>query len=53
MKIITNELGDTAKMAAMLIWVKNILNFFFSGTNWLEAWYVASGTHVLPRLFKR
>ena len=46
MEIYTNELGHMIKMT-----FKNLV-LYNQRTDDLRAWYVASGTRVLPRLFK-
>ena len=51
MKIYINALGHMTKMAAMPLYGKKTLKTFFSRTNGLMTWYVASGTQVLPRFF--
>ena len=51
MKIYSNDPGHMTSMAAMPICGKNLKK-----SNWkandLKCWYVASGTQVLPNLFK-
>ena len=60
MKIYTNELGHTTKLAAMPIYIvknfKNVLQIYgpmaFKQDRWPLTWYVALGTRVVPRMFK-
>ena len=51
MKIYMNELGNMTKMATVLMYGKNHL-LQAELTYDLETQYVASGTRVLPILFK-
>ena len=49
-KICSNVLGHVAKMASMPIYGKNLL--WNQEADDLETWYAASGSQVLPNLFK-
>ena len=52
-KINKTELGHMTKMAAMPIYGKSLSNPLWNQwTDGLGIWYVASGTRVLPRMFK-
>ena len=55
MKIFTNELGHMTKIASMPIYGKKNLKNLLLQNQWFDGlgtWYVASGTRILPRLFK-
>ena len=53
-KISSNGLGHMAKMAAMPIYVKNLINLLLRNqkADDVETWYAALGAQVLPSLFK-
>ena len=53
-KVCSNDPGHITKMAAMLIYGKNLKNIFLRNqkTDDLETWYSSSGALVLPSLFK-
>ena len=47
-----NNLGHMIKIAAMPIYGKNPLKFYFSGTDFNETWHEAFGTGVLQCVYK-
>ena len=53
-KVYINGLGHMTKMAAMLIYGKNLKNLLLQNHKFydLETWHVASGTQALQRLYK-
>ena len=53
MKMCSNVPGHMTKMASRPIYCKNVQNLLRNQeTDNLETWYTASGTQVLPNLFK-
>ena len=54
MKIYSNVLGHMTKMASRPIYDKNLQNILLRNqeVDDLETWYTASGTQVLPSMFK-
>ena len=54
MKVCSNGPGHMTKMAAMLIYGKNLKNLLLQNqkANDPESWYASSGARVLPNLLK-
>ena len=54
MDVCLNGPGHVTKMAAKPIYVKNLKHFLLlnQAADDVESWYAASGTRVLPSLFK-